>query len=120
MNTARIVIADRELTLTGLSYKTVRLLIESGAVKALAGMSGMPTGEQMRLVRDIVTESIRRAHPEITADWVESNSSFAALPALVPLILEISGFVVADPNAPSPALPSTSDGSLGASAPPFT
>lgn len=120
METARIVIGDRELVLSALSFKAVRLFVKSGALKTLAGMGGFPTDEQMSIVRDLVFESVKREQPEVTADWIESNAAFSELPALVPTILRISGFLAADPNAQSPQTIPTSDGSAGVSAPSST
>lgn len=116
MQTENVTIGDRELVLSELSFKAVRLFVKSGAIKTLAGMSGFPTDEQMAIVRDLVFESVKRVQPDITADWLESNASFAQLPALVPTILRISGFLAADPNAQSPQTIPTSGGSAGDSA----
>ncbi|MEY2668531.1 MAG: hypothetical protein RJA59_1169 [Pseudomonadota bacterium] len=116
MNTEKVTIGDRELTLAALSFKAVRLFTKSGKLQRLASVSGFPTDEQMDVVLDLVFESAARLQPDITRDWIESNASFAELPALVPVVFRLSGFIGSDPNAQSPLTIPTSGGSAGDSA----
>lgn len=120
MNTEKVSIGDREITLAPLSFKSVRMFTKSGKLQKLASVSGFPTDEQMDVVLDLVFESVARLQPDITRDWIESNASFAELPALVPVVFRLSGFIGADPNAQSPLTIPTSGGSAGDSVPSST
>lgn len=120
MDTEKVTIGDREVSLAPLSFKAVRMFTKSGKLQRLASVSGFPTDEQMDIVLDLVFESIARLQPDITRDWVESNASFHELPALVPVVFRLSGFIGNDPNAQSPLMTQISGGSAGDSAPSST
>ena len=120
MDTEKVTIGDRELVLSPLSFKAVRILAKTGKLQALAAVSGFPTDEQMDVVLDLVHESVRRTQPDVSRDWLEENATFAELPKLVPVVFRISGFLGSDPNAQSPQTSPTSGGSAGDSVPSST
>jgi hypothetical protein len=117
VKTRKVAFADGELELSELRYKTVRAMTLRGHFDKLATLRGFPNAEQQEIVLDLVYASAVVSKPDITKDWLEETGGFSELPLLVPVIFELSGFTTPNPNAQSPAIP-TSDGSLGDSAQP--